>query len=55
MDEEDYQEDYGEPVSPEIKYQNVRLVANTFEEFLRSLRPYSGAAAGPERHCRGAP
>ena len=37
-DEDDYLEEEGEPMPPEVKFQNVYLVANSFEEFLNQLR-----------------
>ena len=36
-DEEDYLEDYGEPMPPEVKFQNLHLVAESFEDFLNRL------------------
>jgi hypothetical protein len=37
-DEEDYLKDYGHEMPREVKWQNIFLVANSFEEFLMSLR-----------------
>jgi hypothetical protein len=37
LDEEDYLEDYGEPRPPEAMFQNVHLVAKSFEDFLQRL------------------
>jgi hypothetical protein len=37
QDEEDYFEDYGEPRPPEAMFQNVHLIAESFEDFLRRL------------------
>lgn len=37
LDEEDYLEDYGEPRPPEAMFQNVHLIADSFEDFLRRL------------------
>jgi SMI1 / KNR4 family (SUKH-1) len=37
LDEEDYLEDYGEPRPPEAMFQNVHLIAESFEDFLRRL------------------
>jgi hypothetical protein len=37
LDEETYLEDYGEPRPPEATYQNVHLIAESFEDFLRRL------------------
>lgn len=37
LDEEDYLEDYGEPRPPEALFQNVHLIAESFEDFLRRL------------------
>ena len=36
-DEEDYLEDYGVPMPPEVMYQNVYLLAESFDEFLDRL------------------
>jgi hypothetical protein len=36
-DEEDYEEDWGEPMPPEEKFSNLTLVAGSFEEFLSRL------------------
>ena len=36
-DEDDYEDDYGEPMPPEAKFQNVYLVAESFDEFFRKL------------------
>lgn len=36
-DEQEYLEDYGEPMPPEVKFQNVYLVAESFEDFIRRL------------------
>jgi len=41
LDEEDYLADYGRPREPEVIFQNVYLVANSFEEFLECLQPIS--------------
>jgi hypothetical protein len=37
LDEEDYLEDYGEPRPPEAMFQNVHLIAESFEDFLQRL------------------
>lgn len=37
LDEEDYLEDYGESRPPEAMFQNVHLIAESFEDFLRRL------------------
>ena len=37
-DEEDYLKDYGHEMPREVKWQNIFLVADSFEEFLMSLR-----------------
>jgi hypothetical protein len=37
LDKEDYLEDYGEPRPPEAMFQNVHLIAESFEDFLRRL------------------
>jgi hypothetical protein len=37
LDEEDYLEDYGEPRPPEAMFQNVHLIAKSFEDFLERL------------------
>ena len=37
-DEEDYLKDYGHKMPREVKWQNIFLVADSFEEFLTSLR-----------------
>lgn len=37
QDEDDYLEDYGEPRPPEAMFQNVHLIADSFEDFLRRL------------------
>jgi hypothetical protein len=36
-DEDDYLEEYGEPMPPERKFQNVQLIADSFEGFIRCL------------------
>lgn len=36
-DEQEYLEDYGTPMPPEVKFQNVYLIAESFEDFLRRL------------------
>ena len=36
-DEEDYLEDHGKPMPPEGKFQNVYLIANSFEDFILCL------------------
>jgi hypothetical protein len=36
-DEEDFLEDYGTPMPPEVKFQNVYLAANSFEDFIDRL------------------
>lgn len=38
LDEEDYLADYGAPRPPEAMYQNVHLIADSFEEFLNRLQ-----------------
>jgi hypothetical protein len=37
-DEEDYLQDYGEPMPPEMKFQNLTLIAGSFEDFIRCLK-----------------
>ncbi len=37
QDEDDYLEDYGEPRPPEAMFQNVHLIAKSFEDFLQRL------------------
>jgi hypothetical protein len=37
LDEETYLEDYGQPRPPEAMFQNVYLIADSFEDFLRRL------------------
>ena len=37
-DEEDYLEEEGEPMPEEFKFQNVYLIANSFEEFLNQIK-----------------
>ncbi len=37
LDEETYQEDFGEPMPPEAKRQNVYLIAESFDEFLDQM------------------
>ena len=37
LDEETYLEDFGEAMSPEAKFQNVHLIADSFEDFLERL------------------
>jgi hypothetical protein len=37
LDEEDYLEDYGKPRPPEAMFENVHLIADSFEDFLRRL------------------
>jgi hypothetical protein len=37
QDEEDYLEDFGEPRPPGAMFQNVHLIADSFEDFLRRL------------------
>jgi hypothetical protein len=37
LDEDDYLEDYGKPRPPEAMFQNVHLIAESFEDFLRRL------------------
>jgi hypothetical protein len=39
-DEQQYMEDYGVPMPPEMKFQNVYLVAESFEDFIRGLEKY---------------
>jgi hypothetical protein len=36
-DEDDYREDYGKPMPPEVKFQNVYLIAESFEDFIQRL------------------
>ena len=35
--EQDYLDDYREPMPPEVKFQNVYLIAESFEDFIRRL------------------
>lgn len=42
LDEEDYLEDYGEPRPPAAMFQNVHLIANSFEDFLQRLEVKAG-------------
>ena len=42
LDEEDYLADYGEPRPPEAMFQNVHLIAESFEDFLRRLEVRAG-------------
>ncbi|MDZ7386770.1 MAG: SMI1/KNR4 family protein [candidate division KSB1 bacterium] len=42
-DEQDYLEDYGEPMPPEAKFQNVYLIAESFEDFIRRLEKTASA------------
>jgi SMI1-KNR4 cell-wall len=37
LDEDDYLEEYGEPRTPEAIFQNVYMIAESFEDFLRRL------------------
>ncbi|HEX7447597.1 MAG TPA: SMI1/KNR4 family protein [Pirellulales bacterium] len=37
LDEEDYLEDHGEPRPPDAMFQNVHLVAESFEDLLRRI------------------
>lgn len=37
LDEEDYLEDYGKPRPPEAMFQNVHLIAESFDDFLLRL------------------
>lgn len=37
QDEKEYLEDFGEPRPPEVTFQNVHLIADSFEDFLRRL------------------
>ncbi len=41
-DEEDYLEDYGKPMPPEVKFQNVYLIAESFEDFIQRLEKFLG-------------
>lgn len=41
-DEDDYEEDYGTPMPPEAKFQNVYLVVDSFDAFLLRLEKVSG-------------
>jgi len=36
-DEEDYLEEHGKPMPPEVKFQNVHLIAESFEDFIQRL------------------
>lgn len=36
-DEQDFLEDYGEPMPADVKFQNVYLIAESFEDFIRRL------------------
>lgn len=42
-DEEDYLERYGEPMPPEVKFQNVYLIAESFEDFILRLEKEESA------------
>lgn len=42
-DEQDYLEDCGEPMPPEAKFQNVYLIAESFEDFIRRLEKTASA------------
>jgi hypothetical protein len=42
-DEQDYLEDYGEPMPPEVKFQNVYLIAKSFEDFIQRLEKTGSA------------
>jgi hypothetical protein len=37
IDDEDYLEEHGTPLPKELKYQNVYLIADSFEDFIRRL------------------
>ncbi len=39
LDDEEFEEDYGYPKPPEEDRKNLYLVANTFDDFLNTLRP----------------
>ena len=41
-DEEDYLEDHGAPMPPEVKFQNVYLIAESFEDFIQRLEKFLG-------------
>jgi hypothetical protein len=41
-DEEDYLEDHGKPMPPAVKFQNVHLVAESFEDFIQRLEKSQG-------------
>ena len=36
-DEEDYLEEHGQPMPPDVKFQNVHLIADSFEGFIQRL------------------
>ncbi len=36
-DEDDYEEDFGKPMPPDVKFQNVYLIAEAFADFVRRL------------------
>jgi hypothetical protein len=42
-DEEDYLEEHGKPMPPEVKFQNVHLIAESFEDFIRRLEKSQNA------------
>jgi hypothetical protein len=41
--EEEYLEDYGKPMPPEVKFQNVYLIAESFEGFIRRLEKHENS------------
>jgi len=41
--EEEYLEDYGKPMPPEVRFQNVYLIAESFEGFIRRLERHKDA------------
>lgn len=42
LDEEDYMEDHGKARPPQAMYENVHLIAHSFEDFLRRLEVIAG-------------
>jgi hypothetical protein len=42
-DEEDYLEEHGKPMPPEVKFQNVHLIAESFEDFIQRLEKSQSA------------
>ena len=48
-DEEDYLEDYGVPMPPEVKFQNVYLAAYSFADFFQRLHNVTGKTSAGRR------